>query len=382
MPVPTAVIQAAKLVLLVFAVVLILATVLPFLRAPFWWIRMWDFPRVQLTFAMLGLLALYGIVNLGLTQAKPYEWAVFVLLGIGVLYQVVRIWPYTPLAPEQSVAASTDVEEDRQFRLVVSNVLMENREFDKWQRVVLAADPDVIATVETDQWWADKLRTLSEDYPHRVEQPQDDTYGMVVYSRLPLEHVEVRHLVEDTVPSIFVRAQMPSGDSVQFVFLHPRPPRPDIQQNSTWRDAELVLAAREIEDLPRPIVVAGDLNDVAWSRTTRLFQELSGLLDPRIGRGLYATFHADHWYLRYPLDHVFHSDELTLVELHRLDAIGGDHFPIAVTFAYEPGREAEQNAPNADADERQQGEEMVEDAAEEAAEESPTEQREREREDQ
>ncbi|NNF59332.1 MAG: endonuclease [Rhodothermaceae bacterium] len=376
-------IAAAKITLLALAILLLIATVLPFVRSPYWWVRMFDFPRAQIAVGMLVVLGLYGIVNLGVAQAKPYEWVVFALLGLGTLYQVARMAPYTPLASVQTVDASDGVDRERRLRFVVSNVLMENREIDRWVRVVRAEDPDVIAAVETDAWWAEQIReALEADYPHAIEAPQDDTYGMLLYSRFPLLDAEIRHLVEDSVPSIFTRAELPSGDTVQIVLLHPRPPRPDIQQNSTWRDAELVLAANEVQDLDPPIMVAGDLNDVAWSRTTRLFQELSGLLDPRIGRGLFSTFHADHWYLRYPLDHVFHSDDLTLVELRRLDSIGGDHFPMLIELALEEGREREQDTPDAEADDREVAEEMVEDAAEEKAEETSAEQHEREREDQ
>ena len=367
---------AAKLVLTALAVLFILAAALPLVRKPYWWVRMFDFPRAQIAAGALVVLALFGAVNVGIADAGALEWALLAALAVAAAYEVWRIVPYTPLAGVQTVEAE-GVREGRSFRLVISNVLMTNRDGDRWLETVRAEDPDMVVAVETDDWWAETMSALKDRLPHAVQLPQDDTYGMCLYSRLALDDVEVRHLVEDEVPSLWVAARLPSGDRVRFVFLHPRPPRPDIFQDSTLRDAELVLAAEAIAEFDDPVVVAGDLNDVAWSYTTSLFQKKADLLDPRVGRGLFATFHAQHAWLRYPLDHVFHSDDFALVGLERLGDVGSDHFPIAIELALDERHPAVQEAPHADADDEEEADEMVEDAAEFKAEETPEEREER-----
>ncbi|HKJ48803.1 MAG TPA: endonuclease/exonuclease/phosphatase family protein, partial [Christiangramia sp.] len=108
---------------------------------------------------------------------------------------------------------------------------------------------------------------------------------------------------------------------------------------STNRDAELLMLGRDIDPESESILVIGDLNDVAWSRTTRLFQKLSGLMDPRKGRGFFNTFHAGYFLLRWPLDHVFHTKDFTLVEIARERNIGSDHFPMYINLNYEPTAE-------------------------------------------
>jgi hypothetical protein len=44
------------------------------------------------------------------------------------------------------------------------------------------------------------------------------------------------------------------------------------------------------------------------------------------------TFHADYRFLRWSLDHIFHSTDFGLVEMKRLSHIGSDHFPIYVVL--------------------------------------------------
>jgi endonuclease/exonuclease/phosphatase (EEP) superfamily protein YafD len=368
-------------VLIALAVLFIVATALPLVHLPYWWIRLFDFPRSQIAAGAGVVLVLYAAVaatdGAGLSAT---EWMILALLLGSALYQLGRIFPYTRLARVEVLAARQH-DRRRRLSLVISNVLMQNRDVARWTRVVTAGDPDVIAAVETDAWWTDQLRALDGAYPYRVEQPQDDTYGMAVYSRLPLKAVSVRRMVEPAVPSVWVTVELADGPPVRLVVLHPRPPRPDVPQGSDFRDAELVLVAREVEGHEGPLVVAGDLNDVAWSDTTRLFQKLSGLLDPRRGRGLFATYHARYRLLRYPLDHVFHSADLTLVDLRVLDHVGSDHFPILVDLAYEPQQEAAQEPPRADAADEALAEDLVEHAAEHRREETPAEAEERKRED-
>jgi endonuclease/exonuclease/phosphatase (EEP) superfamily protein YafD len=133
---------------------------------------------------------------------------------------------------------------------------------------------------------------------------------------------------------------------------------------STERDAELLMVGRIISQHDRPTIICGDLNDVAWSRTTKLFQKISGLLDPRIGRGLYNSFHAHYPLIRFPLDHVFHSNHFRLVELKRLPNVDSDHFPIYVSLSYETTAEIVQEKPEAEREEHIEAIETIREAFE------------------
>ena len=111
------------------------------------------------------------------------------------------------------------------------------------------------------------MRVLKRQYPHAVQRPLDNTYGILLYSRLPLVQAKVEFLVEEDVPSIRAQVRLRSGDVVEVLALHPEPPQPF--NDTLERDAELVIAGRRARRSPYPSIVLGDLNDVAWSATTR-----------------------------------------------------------------------------------------------------------------
>lgn len=344
------------IVLIGLALFLIVATLLPLLRKDAWWVRIFDFPRGQITVAGIVVLGLYVAFW---DTASVFEGVVLAALACCVVYQGYRMFPYTPLASKQ-VLRSDLPDPAAGFSIMIANVLMDNRASERFLEVVDAYGPDVLITVETDHWWEEQLRVLEERYPHTVKRPIDNTYGMLLHSRLNLVDPKIKELVEEDVPSFHLDVRLPSGDLVRLHAVHPKPPAPQEAKTSTPRDAELLIVGKEVkEHEPGPVIVAGDLNDVAWSHTTRLFQETSSLLDPRRGRGMYNTFSAKNPLLRWPLDHIFHSDHFKLVRLERGPAWGSDHFPVYIELSYEPEAQPLQEEPEADHEEKAEAAEKI-----------------------
>ncbi len=312
---------------------LLLLTLIPLSRIEAWWVRGLDFPRLQLScLALVLAVAVLGLLDWG----HASTWVLLTLSLACLAYHAWWIVPYTPLHSKEVRAAGALSEKDREQRIAImtANVLTPNRNAEGLLAMVSQHRPDVLVTLESDAWWQEQLDALEPDYPYTIKCPQDNLYGMHVYSRYPLENAALQFLVEDDVPSMHAEAVLPSGRRVVLHFLHPAPPSPSENETSSERDAELVMVGRSVAQSDVPAIVTGDLNDVAWSATTRLFRKVSGLLDPRVGRGMFNSFHADYPFIRWPLDHLFHSEHFVLEDMQRLSSFGSDHFPVLVRLVY------------------------------------------------
>ena len=312
------------------AIVPILATVAPFSRTGIGLVRIWDFARTQIAAcAAVSLIALrrYGAGSL-------VDRAEAVGLTLCLAYQLRKIYPYTLLHGTQ-MGEARGGDDAAHIRLLISNVYMYNEHYRRVCDVIERSNADIVCLVEADHRWEREVRSIEEAYPYTCKCPLGNTYGMLLYSRLPLVDPKVRFLVAPDIPSMRAIVQLRSGDEITLFCVHPRPPVPG--STTYGRDAELVVVGREMRREKRPSIVIGDLNDVAWSYTTTLFQRISHTLDPRIGRGMYNSYHADYPFLRYPLDHIFASDDFAIVELRRLAHAGSDHFPILAELAYTNG---------------------------------------------
>lgn len=329
----------SEVILLFFTLLMLVPTIASMSKFDQWWIRGFDFPRIQICFLTILTIIAAAVI---LTFQSSWHYGVIAILLLSLFYQFTKIYPYTWLAKKQ-VKKHTDGSPDNSISILVSNVLTPNKRSDKLLALVKKRNPDILLTLETDKRWEDELSVLEEDYKYTVKVPQDNLYGMHLYSKLELIDTKVKFLVQDDIPSIHGCVILKNGKKIKFHCLHPMPPSPTESATSTNRDAELLLLGKHLEKENSGVLTFGDLNDVAWSRTTKLFQKMSGLLDPRIGRGFFNTFHAEFSLLRWPLDHVFHTKDFTLIEIAREENIGSDHFPMYIHLNYTPNLMGEQS---------------------------------------
>jgi endonuclease/exonuclease/phosphatase (EEP) superfamily protein YafD len=345
---------------IILALLSIIFTLIKLIRKDHWSIRLFDFPQVQIVF--LDTLALIGL--LVVTEGfSLWEYVLAFVLLTCIIYEIYIIFPYTILAPKQSKSSRENLDSDRSISFMVSNVYMPNDQYHKVIEILRKTDPDILITLETNKDWENALKPIEEDYPYGHKIPLENMYGMHLYSKLELKDIRERYLIQKDVPSILCTVVLRDGTEVELYCVHPKPPSPTENSYSTSRDGELYKIAQEVKDKDFPVIVAGDLNDVAWSHSTRLFQRLSGLLDPRKGRGFFNTFNAKIPLFRWPLDHIFHSTHFRLFDITQLPSVASDHFPIYAAFTYEPEKHNGEVEP-ADMEDEVEAKEKIEEAEE------------------
>ncbi|WP_299700085.1 endonuclease/exonuclease/phosphatase family protein [uncultured Pontibacter sp.] len=318
---------------LVSGTLMILITLLSLIYdVRFWYLKALDFPRVQVLVGLLLSLILFVAVN---NRWKLPAYLFMAGLISSIALQTHFVFPYTRLASEVvETLPPASAESSQTFSLLVANVWMKNKQVADFLKIVYDADPDIVLVMVTNSWWIERLSPLHKIYPHKVVYPLDNTYGMALYSKLPLHNSQVKFLKHEQVPSIHTEVNISGKASFVLHAMHPVPPKPSKHpDNIGEEEVELLKVGVMVKQRQLPTVVAGDFNDVAWSNTSRLFGTDSKLGDIRIGRGLYNSFDATSYIMRWPLDHIYVSDEFKVLNLQKLPKFGSDHFPIYVELA-------------------------------------------------
>ena len=342
-----------QIILKAFSAFFIFATFFPLIKLDHWWIRIFDYPRLQKLAIMLAFIVGWSFNISTESSIEPYIW--IICLSLASIFLATKVWPFTPFG--KKMIETVPYSKEAGIHILVGNVYQYNKDFHKAVSLVNKVDPDLIFFVETDLAWENGLSEIEERYPTQIKLPMDNTYGLLLYTRMEIVRQEINYLIDDEIPSLELDVKLLNGEIITIYAIHPTPPVPGENDESTERDAEILMVGKKSRENSKPSLVIGDLNDVAWSYTTELFLKNSEMADPRRGRGLYNTFHAKVPLFRWPLDHIFLSKHFGLTTLKVESEIGSDHFPISLKAVLTPTNDTE--TIKANGDEREEAREKI-----------------------
>jgi endonuclease/exonuclease/phosphatase (EEP) superfamily protein YafD len=310
-----------------FSIIAIISVLIPFIKNSFWIFRVFDYPRFQKFIILFLCLVSFFIL---IDNPKNYDYLLLTSILLSLIYLAYLIFPYT-LFGKKMIKDGVLKPNEKPLNILVCNVYQDNTSYSKLQELIDFKQPDIVFLLETDEKWQNNLKSVTYKFEYKIEVPLANTYGLLFYSKLPIKHSEINYLISDEIPSIIVDIEY-NNELIRLYGIHPTPPVPQENEESTERDAEILMVGKKANEYGKASIVLGDLNDVAWSRTTRLFLKSSGLLDARRGRGMYNTFHTKYWILRWPLDHFFVSSHFRLINMKIEKSVDSDHFPISITL--------------------------------------------------
>jgi endonuclease/exonuclease/phosphatase (EEP) superfamily protein YafD len=277
-----------------------------------WWLDLFTHFRAQYFFAAVLLLILFACVR---SKRGALLSAVLVVMNgasIGPLY----------LSPDPPPTTGPPL------RLLLANVHSGNQEFQLLLDLVAAERPDLLLFEEVTAVWVDALAPLSTEYPHQITRPSEDNFGIMLWSRIPLDRAEVQFFGAADVASIVARFRH-GGQSINLLLTHPLPPMQ--ARLAQLRDGQLMEVAAAARKLGPRTIVAGDLNVTPWSPIFSRLLDVSGLRDSTRGFGIQPT-----WPIvlpapcRIPIDHCLHTSDLAVTDRRTGPHIGSDHLPLII----------------------------------------------------
>jgi hypothetical protein len=72
---------------------------------------------------------------------------------------------------------------------------------------------------------------------------------------------------------------------------------------------------------------------------------VGGYVDPRVGRGLFASFNANHPLIRCPIDQIYVTSDVAMVAVDLLPPFGSDHLALRARVRLDADLAAQLNTP-------------------------------------
>ncbi len=285
-----------------------------------WFLELFTHFKLQLA----GCFLFYACLELAARRHR-YAAASLTLAAINAIPVLLLLLP--------SPSRATAHEHPAHLRILQANILTSNTNSPALIALIARENPDVVVLKEPDERWLRELAPLTNRYPVFAAAPREDNFGAAIYCKTNARSADIFQLSDpEETPSSLARVVV-GGKTLTVIGAHTLAP----YTGYLWRGRnsftrELAETLRKIDG---PLVVTGDFNNTPWTATFRAFLTASGLRDSSQGRGALPTWPASAFPLvRIPLDHCFHSDDVSILAKRTGPDIGSDHLPLIIDVAF------------------------------------------------
>ena len=289
-----------------------LASTLPLFANAWWVFDLFSHFRLQYLLLLTVLFVLHAL-------RRRWKWALAVIPFATIsAHPVVDNWPVS------------DPQDTASPRLSIMNVNVQagNANVAPLLERLRHDLPDLVLVVEYDATWQRALGALADLYPHRIEAPRPDRFGIALLSRLPFSERETFDLL--TTNAISARINF-AGQSVSLLGVHLRPP-----VSTGWavtRNQQLIEIGKLIADRSEPIVIIGDFNQTTYSPAFADWLADNQLRSAALASGLTFSWPTFLPLLGILIDHCVVSDDFIVNDFSRGPTFGSDHYPVTTTVS-------------------------------------------------
>jgi endonuclease/exonuclease/phosphatase (EEP) superfamily protein YafD len=225
-------------------------------------------------------------------------------------------------------------EDVREWAFATFNVLMPNSNYRETINSALYSNADLITFQEIDEKWARELESkLKTQYPYYKLVPQNDLWGIGVFSKHPLINLKVIHLIDKPCIAGELFPPLSGGawrDRLFFLALHAE--SPETYSDYLNRDKQFKLLASLLDTVSKPKFILGDFNATPWDQAIINFKKQAFLKDSR--KSLCPTFPTIFPPVIIPLDYIFYSSDVECVEFKTMGNGDSDHKGVMGKYIY------------------------------------------------
>jgi endonuclease/exonuclease/phosphatase (EEP) superfamily protein YafD len=193
---------------------------------------------------------------------------------------------------------------------------------------------DIVLFQEIAPSFVQGLKSLTQIYPHQYNTPKKGSFGQVLLSKK--EIISTKPKPSSNKPSFHITAKIRLSQTNSLKLYGVHITSPEFPKGAMNRNSQLKIIGEAISSDPAKTIIAmGDFNVTPYSYYFSQFEKTIGLKNTMAGFGPQNSWPSlsPLDIFRIPIDHVFVSKNIQVIDRKIVPNLGSDHFPVIVKLS-------------------------------------------------